>query len=58
MFQGDVRPEPRQRDGERLGCGAYLSALERTRIGPFLLADAVTLEELGAYGTMLAAKPT
>ena len=44
--------------GERLGCGAFLSALERTRIGPFLLADAVTLEELGAYGTMLASKPT
>lgn len=44
--------------GERLGCGAYLSALERTRIGPFLLADAVTLEELGAYGTMPPAKLT
>jgi tRNA pseudouridine55 synthase len=44
--------------GERLGCGAYLSALERTRIGPFRVADAVTLEELGAYRTLLAAKPS
>jgi len=44
--------------GERLGCGAYLSALERTRIGPFRLADAVTLEQLGAYRPMLAAKPS
>lgn len=35
--------------GERLGCGAYLSSLERTRIGPYRLADAVTIEELAAY---------
>lgn len=27
--------------GERLGCGAYLSALTRTRVGPFRLEDAV-----------------
>jgi len=32
--------------GERLGCLAYLSALERTRIGQFHLADALTIEEL------------
>jgi tRNA pseudouridine55 synthase len=32
--------------GKRLGCGAYLNALERTRLGEFLLADAVTIEEL------------
>jgi tRNA pseudouridine55 synthase len=42
--------------GERLGCGAYLSALERTRIGPYRLADAVTIEELTAYRTMLDSK--
>jgi tRNA pseudouridine55 synthase len=42
--------------GERLGCGAYLSALERTRIGPYRLADAVTIEELTAYRTMLESK--
>jgi len=34
--------------GEHLGCGAYLTALERTRIGPFTLAEAETLEELAA----------
>ncbi len=44
--------------GERLGCGAYLSALERTRIGPYNLADAVTIEELTAYRTMQESKLT
>jgi tRNA pseudouridine55 synthase len=28
--------------GEALGCGGYLSSLSRTRIGSFLLSDAVT----------------
>jgi tRNA pseudouridine55 synthase len=42
--------------GEQLGCGAYLSALERTRIGPYRLADAVSIEELTAYRTMLESK--
>lgn len=32
--------------GEVLGCGAHLSVLERTRIGPFLLKNAVSLDEL------------
>ena len=32
--------------GERLGCGAHLSALRRTVSGPLLLEDAVTLEQL------------
>jgi tRNA pseudouridine55 synthase len=32
--------------GVRLGCGAHLVALERTRIGEFRLEDAVTIEEL------------
>jgi tRNA pseudouridine55 synthase len=32
--------------GERLGCGAYLRELVRTRSGPFTLADSITLEEL------------
>jgi tRNA pseudouridine55 synthase len=44
--------------GERLGCGAYLSALERTRIGPYRLEDAVTIEELAAYRTSLESKPS
>jgi tRNA pseudouridine55 synthase len=34
--------------GERVGCGAYLSALLRTRSGPFAIADSVTLEQLSA----------
>jgi tRNA pseudouridine55 synthase len=32
--------------GQRLGCGAYLSALRRTRIGPYSVADALTIEDL------------
>lgn len=32
--------------GERLGCGAYLAALVRTRSGPFLLQESITLEQL------------
>jgi len=31
--------------GQELGCGAYLSGLCRTRIGEFLLSDAMTVEE-------------
>jgi tRNA pseudouridine55 synthase len=31
--------------GQALGCGAYLSSLCRTRIGEFLLQDAMTMEE-------------
>jgi tRNA pseudouridine55 synthase len=30
--------------GERLGCGAYLTALRRTRVGPFAADDAVPLD--------------
>jgi tRNA pseudouridine55 synthase len=32
--------------GEQLGCGAHLSALSRTAIGPFRIGDAVGMEEL------------
>lgn len=32
--------------GRRLGCGAYVGALRRTAVGPFRLADAVTLDQL------------
>ena len=32
--------------GTRLGCGAYLSELRRTRIGDYLLADAMTVDDL------------
>ncbi|BAF59453.1 MAG: tRNA pseudouridine(55) synthase TruB [Pelotomaculum sp.] len=34
--------------GSRLGCGAHMSFLVRTRAGPFKIADSVTLEELQA----------
>jgi tRNA pseudouridine55 synthase len=32
--------------GEKLGCGAHLSALTRTRVGPFKVEDAVEMVEL------------
>lgn len=34
--------------GDRLGCGAVMSRLVRTRIGPFRLDDAVDVEQLNA----------
>jgi tRNA pseudouridine55 synthase len=34
--------------GERLGCGAHLSALRRTACGALRIADALTLERLAA----------
>jgi tRNA pseudouridine55 synthase len=34
--------------GERLGCGGYVHTLRRTRVGPFRVEDAVTLETDGA----------
>ncbi|PWF25259.1 tRNA pseudouridine(55) synthase TruB [Corticimicrobacter populi] len=37
--------------GRALGCGAHLVALRRTRIGPFSLDDAITLEQLQAMPT-------
>lgn len=36
--------------GERLGCGAYCSALRRTAIGQLTVDDAVTPEEVGPTG--------
>ena len=32
--------------GEVLGCGACISQIERTKVGPFEIKDAVTLENL------------
>jgi tRNA pseudouridine55 synthase len=32
--------------GKALGVGAHLTALQRTRIGEFLLADALTMDDL------------
>lgn len=34
--------------GNRLGCGAYLSSLERSFVGPLTIEDAHTMEELTA----------
>jgi tRNA pseudouridine55 synthase len=34
--------------GRALGTGGHLTALRRTRVGPFTLADAVTLDELAS----------
>ena len=36
--------------GDKLGCGAHLASLLRTRIGDFTLAGAATLEQLKAEG--------
>ncbi|MBS4098238.1 MAG: tRNA pseudouridine(55) synthase TruB [Sulfuricella sp.] len=33
--------------GRALGCGAYMSALRRTVTSPFVIADAVTIDQLG-----------
>lgn len=38
--------------GQRLGCGAYLSALRRTRSGKFTIADAITIEKLSTLRTI------
>lgn len=44
--------------GQALGCGAHLTALRRTRVGPFTLDDAHTLEQLAASaGEQLALMP-
>jgi tRNA pseudouridine55 synthase len=32
--------------GQRLGCGGHLAALERTRVGPFTVDSAISLDEL------------
>lgn len=37
--------------GQDLGCGAYLTALRRTRIGPYHVENALTIEELTAMST-------
>jgi tRNA pseudouridine55 synthase len=36
--------------GRALGCGAYLTALRRTAVGPFRLEQACTLEDLAQAG--------
>ena len=38
--------------GQKLGCGAHLKSLRRTAVAEFSIADAHTLEELEAAGTI------
>jgi tRNA pseudouridine55 synthase len=40
--------------GERLGCGAYVSALRRTRIGPYRVEDALTIPQVEQRAAMSA----
>jgi tRNA pseudouridine55 synthase len=42
--------------GQRLGCGAHLAALRRTRAGSFLVADAVALDVIEAEGSAAGAR--
>ena len=42
--------------GQRLGCGAHLEALRRTKAGPFTILDAAPLEELEAEPERAAAR--
>jgi tRNA pseudouridine55 synthase len=43
--------------GAALGIGGHLTALRRTRVGPFEVADAVSLEALAEGGTSLLDSP-
>lgn len=43
--------------GAALGVGGHLTALRRTRVGPFAVADAVSLEVLAEGGASLLASP-
>jgi len=43
--------------GAGLGVGGHLTALRRTRVGPFDVADAVSLESLAERGASLLASP-
>jgi tRNA pseudouridine55 synthase len=40
--------------GERLGCGGYIESLRRTRVGPFRVEEAVTLDAGDAVTRVLA----
>lgn len=43
--------------GAALGVGGHLTALRRTRVGPFVVAGAVSLEALAEQGASLLASP-
>jgi len=44
--------------GLRLGCGAYVSNLRRTRIGPYHVADAMTIEQFMNGATATTSRPS
>ncbi len=39
--------------GQKLGCGAYLKTLVRTKIGSYLLTDAMSMEEIHMLGSKI-----
>ena len=43
--------------GAALGIGGHLTALRRTRVGPFEVADAVSLDTLAEHGASVLASP-
>jgi len=43
--------------GDRLGCGAHLATLRRTEVGPFSVADAVSLDRLPSDARSLVRPP-
>ena len=50
---GDVRPSAPRDLGAGLGVGGHRTALRRTRVGPYDLAGAHTLEQLAADMVLL-----
>lgn len=44
--------------GLRLGCGAHLGGLRRTRIGPYRVADALTIEQLVGRSEAVGVRPS
>jgi tRNA pseudouridine55 synthase len=43
--------------GERLGCGAYVTALRRTRIGPYRIEDALSITEIAQRAAVVDTAP-
>jgi tRNA pseudouridine55 synthase len=43
--------------GERLGCGAYVTALRRTRIGPYRIEDALSIPEIAQRAAAVRTAP-
>jgi tRNA pseudouridine55 synthase len=43
--------------GERLGCGAYVTGLRRTRIGPYRIEDALSIPELAQRAAAVRTAP-